>query len=101
MDEFTRVTNDPSVDSVEGIMYTRDSAVIMNGEFVDDYDPKLLNRFSLWFKPWFYKHVEEVLDSRQSRVEYMPTQDFFHRQNRSFFWLMTHIIPFANHPIFR
>ena len=48
VDEFTRVTNDPKVDSVEGIMYTRESAVIMNGEFVNDYEPGKLNKFSLW-----------------------------------------------------
>ena len=52
VDEFTRVTNDPKVDSVEGIMYSLNEGVIMNGEFVDNYDPKLLNRMGRWYKPW-------------------------------------------------
>ena len=34
--KFTEVTNDPEVDSVEGIMYTLDTAVIMSGKFVDE-----------------------------------------------------------------
>ena len=38
VDEFTRVTNDPKVDSVEGIMYTLDTGVIMNGRFVDGHE---------------------------------------------------------------
>ena len=35
VNKFTEVTNDPEVDSVEGIMYTLDTAVIMSGKFVD------------------------------------------------------------------
>ena len=102
VDEFTRVTNDPKVDSVEGIMYDLNTGVIMSGEFTDDYEPEKLNNFGRWYKPWFYKYVEEFLQNgRESRVEYYPTNDFYHRQNRSFFWLMTYIVPFANHPIFR
>lgn len=52
VDEFTRITNDPKVDSVEGIMYSLDTAVIMNGVFVDDYEPDKLNRMNRWYKPW-------------------------------------------------
>ena len=33
--KFTEVTNDPDVDSVEGIMYTLNTAVIMSGKFMD------------------------------------------------------------------
>ena len=34
-------------------------------------------------------------------IEYIPTEDFFHRQNKSFFWMLQTIIPFANNVIFR
>ena len=33
--KFTEVTNDPEIDSVEGIMYSLNSGVIMSGKFVD------------------------------------------------------------------
>jgi len=49
VDEFTKATNDPRVDSVEGIMYTRDSGVIMEGVFVDEVGRDApLNRMGLW-----------------------------------------------------
>ena len=38
---------------------------------------------------------------KQGNVEYIPTRDFFHRQNRAFFWLLEYIIPFANNIVFR
>ena len=52
---FTRETNNPAVDSVEGIMFTKDKAVIMTGTFTNTYEPGKLNRMGLWYKPWFYK----------------------------------------------
>ena len=35
VDKFTEVTNDPEVDSVEGITYSLNTGVIMSGKFVD------------------------------------------------------------------
>ena len=65
-------------DSVEGIMFTKNTAVIMTGTFVDKYEPNKLNRMGLWYKPWFYKYVETFLKSGK-RVEYIPTIDFLFR----------------------
>lgn len=42
--EVTRVTNATAVDSVEGIMFSLNEGVIMNGVFADDYEPGLLNK---------------------------------------------------------
>jgi len=76
MDVFARETNkdisklneidENDNDSVEGIMYTKNTAVIMTGTFVDNYEPDKLNRMGLWFKPWFYKHVETFLKKRST-----------------------------------
>ena len=49
------VVDENDNDSVEGIMYTKDKAVIMTGTFVKDYESGKLNRMGLWYKPWFYK----------------------------------------------
>ena len=38
VETFATETNTPSVDSVEGIMFTLNDGVIMSGEFVDDYE---------------------------------------------------------------
>ncbi len=35
VDVFVRETNNPEVDSVEGIMFSLDEGVIMSGNFVD------------------------------------------------------------------
>ena len=37
----------------------------------------------------------------KGNVEYVPTYDFIHRHNKSYFWLMDAILHFANHPLFR
>jgi len=87
-------------DSVEGIMYTKDKAVIMTGTFVDSYEPGKLNRMGRWYKPWFYKHVEKFLKTGR-RVEYVPTVDFLFRHNKPFYWL-THVwVPFGHNVLFR
>ena len=38
---------------------------------------------------------------KRGNIEYIPTEDFFHRQNKSYFWLMQTIMPFANNVVFR
>ena len=50
-------------DSVEGIAYSKDTAVIMTGQFVteDQVEKNLINRQGLWYKPWFYQYVETFL----------------------------------------
>lgn len=102
VDTFTKVTNDKTVDSVEGIMYTLDTGVIMSGIFVDKVPSGgKINRVSKWYKPWFYKHVQTFMKNDKESVEYIPTVDFFHRHNKAYFWLTQYIITFANNPIFR
>jgi len=105
VDKFEEVTNDPEVDSVEGIIYTLKSGVIMSGKFVDRVPPQAnFNALNSWYKPWFYTHVEKYLDDgvqKSGNVEYIPTNDFFHRHNRAYFWLIKIVLPFANNPVFR
>jgi delta24-sterol reductase len=88
---------------VEGLAYSLESAVVMAGEFVDAKDvPRgRANRISLWWKPWFYKHVQKILNSKQEKVEYIPLTDYYHRHTQSLFWEMELMIPIGNNPIFR
>ena len=77
----------------------------MSGKFVDKVPQGAkYNAVMRWYKPWFYKHVEQYMNDKvqaQGNVEYIPTMDFYHRQNRAFFWLLESIIPFANNVVFR
>lgn len=93
---------------VEGLVYSKDEAVIMKGEFIAKKDiPKksIINRLSMWYKPWFYKHVESKLSKSTSSppplVEYIPLRDYYHRHTQSLFWEMELMIPIGNHPLFR
>ena len=76
----------------------------MSGVFVDECpEPEKLNNLELYYKPWFYKHVEGTqrscpalidgiidlvhvtegyLKKKETGVEYHTTLGFFHRQNK-------------------
>ena len=76
-------------DSVEGIAYSSDKAVIMTGTFVEadevfvkeltllfskafkfQIETDKVNNMGLWYKPWFYHYVENFLSKgRQVKVE--------------------------------
>nr|XP_039255655.1 delta(24)-sterol reductase-like [Styela clava] len=87
-------------DFVEGLAYSRDTAVIMTGSMVDTFEEGKLNRIGRWYKPWFFKHVEQFLKNGEA-VEYIPIRDYYHRHTRSIFWELQDIIPFGNNPVFR
>jgi len=86
---------------VEGLAYSLNKGVVMAGDFVDEV-PKggYINSLSLWHKPWFYKHVQKILQ-RDEKVEYIPLRDYYHRHSQSLFWEMELMIPIGNNPIFR
>lgn len=53
-----------------------------------------INPIGLWFKPWFFKHVEGFL-AKQGKgngeregewVEYVPLRHYYHRHSKSLFW---------------
>jgi delta24-sterol reductase len=92
-------------DFLEATVFSKEEAVIMQGEFAD-LDPKnpeqraKVNRIGLWWKPWFYKHVETFLQKGEGD-EYIPLQHYLMRHNRSIFWVVADMIPSGNHPLFR
>jgi len=95
---------------IEGLSYSLDTAVVMAGEFIEFKDVPWgsnANRLSLWWKPWFYKHVEKMLFQKNGEnstdviVEYIPLRDYYHRHSQSLFWEMELMIPIGNNVIFR
>ena len=107
LDELTKelkdATVDPIIDAVEGFAFTLDTGVVLRGKYVDKV-PKGAKKNSIgrWYKPWFYTHVKQFLNSSTgSNIEYIPTRDFYHRHTRSIFWLIDAVIPFGNHWLFR
>lgn len=103
VDVFEKASrNTEENDFVEGLIYSKDTAVIMRGNFADEIGTDgTFNAIGRWYKPWFYKHAQTYLNNSQAGVEYIPLRDYYHRHTRSYFWTMEEIIPFGNHPVFR
>ena len=83
--------------------FAKEKAVIMTGKMVSLKVLKnnilALNPIGLWWKTWFYKHVETYLekgsltgirdeDVPSEYVELIPLRDYFHRHTRSIFWVI-------------
>uniref|UniRef100_A0AC34RAE8 FAD-binding PCMH-type domain-containing protein n=1 Tax=Panagrolaimus sp. JU765 TaxID=591449 RepID=A0AC34RAE8_9BILA len=92
----------PVPDYLEATIYDKENAVIMIGNFADvdtlEKQSKI-NEISKWYKPWFYKHVENFLG--KGGEEYIPIRDYLLRHNRAIFWVVEDMIPFGNNPLFR
>jgi Delta24-sterol reductase len=124
---------------LEATAYSKDRAVIQIAEMVDapvdDKDAyrefkRKTNSINYFWKPFYYKHVEKMLDLRvvddrkdrrqlsalksalsrgqRSKIqgvevfdEYIPLKHYYHRFTRSIFWEIEDMIPFANHWIYR
>jgi len=89
-------------DYLEATVFNKDQAVIMVGNLADitnkEQESKI-NRVTLWYKPWFYKHVETFLTSGQGE-EYIPLREYLLRHDKAIFWVLESMIPFGNHPAF-
>lgn len=89
-------------DFVEGLVYSRDRAVILCGTLTDEAGADgRVNPIGRWYQPWFYKHAETYLQQGRDGVEYIPLRHYYHRHTRSLFWMMEEIIPSGNRPWFR
>uniref|UniRef100_A0A8C6DJU3 Delta(24)-sterol reductase n=1 Tax=Moschus moschiferus TaxID=68415 RepID=A0A8C6DJU3_MOSMO len=100
-DKFTRESQRPENHFVEGLLYSLEEAVIMTGVMTDEAEPSKLNSIGNYYKPWFFKHVENYLKTNREGLEYIPLRHYYHRHTRSIFWELQDIIPFGNNPIFR
>jgi delta24-sterol reductase len=104
---YELATMDDAPDFIEATVFSREQAVIMKGEFADPVTPEQrakINPIGRWYKPWFYTHVREYLngaDADEAREEYIPLRHYLLRHNRSIFWVVEHMIPGGNHPLFR
>ena len=93
-----------TVDFVEALAYSKTEMVVMPAYFASAEEAKQsgkINTISLWFKPWFYKHVETILKTGQPTTEYIPLRDYYHRHTKSIFWELEQILPVGNSFLFR
>eukprot|EP01134_Creolimax_fragrantissima_P004148 CFRG4148T1 len=97
---FEAAARDMSNDFVETLVYSQHEAVVMTGVMTDNIVRSKCNSIGHYYKPWFFKHVEEFLEKGKSD-EYIPLRHYYHRHSRSIFWELRDIIPFGNNLIFR
>jgi delta24-sterol reductase len=98
---FTKlVTGATQPEFIEGLMYSRDFAVIATGNFADSPMSGPINRADNWRKPWYYRHVESFTRSGRT-VEYIPLRHYYHRHCRGLFWSCDVFVPGGNNPLFR
>lgn len=92
-------------DFVEGLVFSQTSGVVMSANLTNQVEPGKVNAIGKFWKPWFFKHVEGILNRHGEGgapyVDYIPLRDYYHRHSRSIFWELQDIIPFGNNPVFR
>ncbi|CAB3400499.1 unnamed protein product [Caenorhabditis bovis] len=88
---------------VEGLIFSKNEGVVMRGRFSDGpIDEKgTVNAIGLWYKKWFYTHVEDIMKTQKVKTEFIPLRDYYHRHSKSIFWELKEIVPFGNNIIFR
>ncbi|CAH1153510.1 unnamed protein product [Phaedon cochleariae] len=99
--KFEEASRNLENEFVETLAYGMDAAVVMIGVQTDEPEPGKINSIGRWYKPWFFVHVRDKLQSTNKTVEYIPLRDYYHRHTRSIFWELQDIIPFGNNVIFR
>lgn len=57
-----------------------------------------LNSIGSYYKPWFFKHVENYLKANEGGLEYIPLRHYYHRHTRSIFWELQVRLGFPRSP---
>jgi len=108
-EEYCRAIRDLSTteenppDFLEMTIFSREQAVITTGYFAEAKTREQkakVNSLGLWFKPWWYKHVEGFLKKGQ-KEEYVPLRHYLLRHNAAIFWVAADMVTFGNHWLFR
>ena len=85
--ETRKSINDPSIDFVDGILFSQTSGVICSGRLTDNAS-FAIQGFAKATDPWFYMHAECILrrSSGKAITELVPLQDYLFRYDRGGFW---------------
>jgi len=104
IETFTKASLENKCEFIEGLMYSENTGVVMQGIMTDNYEWSKLNSIGHYYKPWFFTHVAAYLDKKyigKEIVEYIPLRHYYHRHTRSIFWEIQDIVPFGNNVFFR
>ncbi|KAF7929981.1 uncharacterized protein EAE97_009578 [Botrytis byssoidea] len=87
--KIEEMTADPTIDYVDGIMFSKKKGAIVTGRLTDTPTENTpVQRFSSASDPWFYMHVESSIDSSQFSPRFaIPLAEYFFRYDRGAFWV--------------
>ncbi len=82
------LTEDTSIDYLEGIMFGLNTGVIISGRRTDGPDSSLLcTRYTRAQDPWFCLRAEDILGEEDDDFrELVPLKDYIFRYDRGTFW---------------
>lgn len=89
---------------LEAQVFGKDKIVLLEGHLASDAEVSQsnipVNDVCAWHKPFFFKHVESMLEHGQQREELVPSYSHLMRHERSMCMTMGSIIPTASKPWF-
>jgi len=101
-------TADDKIQYLDGIMFSKNSGLIIAGRMVNTPTPGCpITKYLSRSDPWFYVHAQEILEHRihssnsRSVTEVVPIKDYLFRFDRGAFWggyyaFKYHFAPFNN-----
>jgi len=81
--EFSRTKG---VDFLDGIVFSKDRSVIMEGKLTDEEKYPIAN-FSRSKDEWFYLHAERKTGGQREYTETIPLKEYLFRYDRGAFWM--------------
>ena len=88
--KLQKLTADPQLDYIDGILFSLNQGVIVTGRMTDNSDANLpIRRFSRAKDPWFYLHVQDTISSNATTpiTELIPLDEYLFRYDRGGFWV--------------
>ncbi|TGO53906.1 hypothetical protein BOTNAR_0283g00040 [Botryotinia narcissicola] len=101
--KIEEMTADPTIDYVDGIMFSKKKGAIVTGRLTDaPTENTPAQRFSSASDPWFYMHVESSIDNSQSSPRFaIPLAEYFFRYDRGAFWVGASAFKYFSFPFNR
>lgn len=87
--KIEEATADPSLDYVDGIMFSLTNGAIITGRLTNELKTDMkVQRFSAASDPWFYLHVQDAITKKSgTTTEAIPLAEYLFRYDRGGFWV--------------
>ncbi|EPS43979.1 hypothetical protein H072_2104 [Dactylellina haptotyla CBS 200.50] len=93
-------TADKSHDYIDGILYSQNTGAVVTGKLTNSVSNHTIQRFSDAKDPWFYLHVQEMLEKARGApvTEAIPIAEYLFRYDRGGFWVGRSAFDYFNFP---